>query len=140
MARRSAEEATPRLLKSFEDYLGEDEDTEKLFWMVLAAAQFETGRMLPEVRDRALAIIEGGGDVNRWLEDGDEVLARQRLRVLERRRKSFAGRSRSRSASAAGVTPNEEVDAARFGRSMRWGLVPTSVCEAQLLARERARD
>jgi uncharacterized protein DUF4259 len=80
----SAEEATARLLKSFDDYLGDDEDTEKLFWMALAAAQFETGRLVPEVRDRALAIIEGGGDVGRWYEDGDEVSARQRERVLER--------------------------------------------------------
>jgi hypothetical protein len=52
--------------------------------MALAAAQFETGRLRPEVRDRALAIIEAGGDVARWREDGDEVLARQRERVLER--------------------------------------------------------
>jgi Domain of unknown function (DUF4259) len=80
----SAEEATARLLESFDDYLGEDEDTEKLFWMALAAAQFETGRLLPDIRERALAIIEGGGDVARWLEDGDEVLARQRGRVLAR--------------------------------------------------------
>lgn len=29
----SAEEATARVLESFDDYLGEDEDTEKLFWM-----------------------------------------------------------------------------------------------------------
>ncbi|HKH31574.1 MAG TPA: DUF4259 domain-containing protein [Gaiellaceae bacterium] len=80
----SAEEATARLVKSFDDYLGDDEDTETLFWMALAAAQFETGRLLAEVRDRALAMIEGGGDVARWREDGDEVLARQRERVLER--------------------------------------------------------
>jgi hypothetical protein len=80
----SAEEATARLLKSFDDYFGDDEETEKLFWMAFAAAQFETGRLLPEVRDRALAIIDGGGDVARWDEDGDEVSARQRERVLER--------------------------------------------------------
>lgn len=79
----SAEDATARLLDSFDDHLGDDED-EKLFWIALAAVQFETGRLLPHVRDRALAIIEGGGDVNRWFEDGDEVLARRRQRVLER--------------------------------------------------------
>jgi hypothetical protein len=52
--------------------------------MALAAAQMETGRLLPEVRDRALQIIDAGGDVDRWREDGDESLARQRARVLER--------------------------------------------------------
>src|SRR4051794_34638039 len=43
----STEEATARLLESFDDYLGDDEDTEKVFWMALAAAQVETGRLLP---------------------------------------------------------------------------------------------
>jgi hypothetical protein len=81
--RLSAEDATQRLLESFDEYL-EDAETEKLFWMALAAAQMETGRLLPEVRDRALAIIDAGGDVDRWREDGDASLARQRERVLER--------------------------------------------------------
>jgi hypothetical protein len=80
----SAEDATACLVKSFADYLREDEDTERLFWMALAAAQFETGRLLPEVRDRAHTINDRGGDVGRWYEDGDEVLAKQRARVLER--------------------------------------------------------
>jgi hypothetical protein len=80
----SVEDATARLLESFDDHFGEDENTEKVFWIALAAAQFETGRLLAEVRDRALAIIDGGGDVARWREDGDDVAARQRERVLER--------------------------------------------------------
>ena len=79
----SPEDATQRLLETFDDYL-EEADTERLFWMALAAAQMETGRLLPDVCDRALAIIDGGGDVDRWREDGDESLARERARVLER--------------------------------------------------------
>ena len=79
----SAEDATQRLLESFDEYL-EDAETEKLLWMALAAAQMETGRLLPDVRDRALQIIDAGGDVDRWREDGDESLARRRARVLER--------------------------------------------------------
>ena len=79
----SPEDATQRLLETFDDYL-EEADTERLFWMALAAAQMETGRLLPDVCDRALAIIDGGGDVDRWREYGDESLARQRARVLER--------------------------------------------------------
>jgi hypothetical protein len=51
--------------------------------MALAAAEMETGRLFPEVRDLALAIIDGAGDVDRWREDGDASLARQRERVLE---------------------------------------------------------
>src|SRR5438477_10774296 len=36
----------------------------------LRSAQMETGRLLPDVCDRALAIIDDGGDVDRWPEDG----------------------------------------------------------------------
>jgi hypothetical protein len=74
----SAEEATARLRQSFDD------DTEPVFWLALAASQFETGRLLPQVRDRALAIIDAGGDVEQWRELGDDVSARQRARVLDR--------------------------------------------------------
>jgi hypothetical protein len=69
----SAEDATQRLLESFDEYL-EEAETEKLFWMALAAAQMETGRLLPDVRDRALQIIDAGGDVDRWREDGTSRL------------------------------------------------------------------
>ena len=232
----SPEEATARLVESFDDHLGDD-DTERLFWMALAAAQRETGRLLPDVRDRALSIIERGGDVGRWLEDGDEVLARQRERVLERLAVKLRGpqpkpmrlrRPRSLSVPfdvgdvvrvhgeageddalvlvvghvdgqgvdrapvvaaldwdgagipgadalarlrilpdpyavdrplliwvttlskkgvfgpetgqvvAANVRPSERVDARRFGRSMRWGLVPSGVREAREHVRRRA--
>jgi hypothetical protein len=61
----------------------EDEDDSIVFWLAFAAAQMETGRLQDEVRDRALASIASGGDVERWAED-DPVLARQRQRVLDR--------------------------------------------------------
>src|SRR3954471_19628263 len=97
----SPEDATQRLLETFDDYL-EEPDTERLFWMALAAAQMETGRLLPDVCDRALAIIDGGGDVDRWREDGDESLARQRARAYSSVwRRSCAARNRSRNACAA---------------------------------------
>jgi hypothetical protein len=78
-----AEEATARLIASFDGWLNENA-SRRLFWMALAAAQMETGRLLPDVRDRALKIIDSGGDIDRWHEDGDESLAKQRARVLER--------------------------------------------------------
>jgi hypothetical protein len=52
--------------------------------MALAASQMETGRLLPDVRDRALAIIDAGGDVELWRGLGDASLARRRAQVLER--------------------------------------------------------
>src|SRR3954462_1756298 len=64
----SPEDATERLLETFGACL--EADTERLFWMALAAAQVETRRLLPDVCDRALAIIDGGGDVDRWRRTG----------------------------------------------------------------------
>jgi hypothetical protein len=78
----SPEEATAALTSSFADLL-RDPDDSTIFWMALAAAQSETGRLLPEVRDRALEIIDAGGDVERWAETG-AARARRRQRVLAR--------------------------------------------------------
>src|SRR4051794_41959830 len=75
----SPEDATQRLLETFDDYL-EEADTEMLFWMALAAAQMETGRLLPDVCDRALAILDGGGDGDRWGGGGGGGLGRPRRR------------------------------------------------------------
>jgi hypothetical protein len=86
----SAAEAMARLLDSF-DYLREDADNEKLLWIALAAAQMETGRLLPEARDRALEIIDGGGDLDRWAEEGDTSLVKQRERVLKRLAEKLRG-------------------------------------------------
>jgi hypothetical protein len=54
-----------------------------VFWLAFAAAQIETGRRADDVRDRALEIIDRGGDIARW-EAEDPSLARRRQRVLER--------------------------------------------------------
>jgi hypothetical protein len=68
------------------DRLAQDEGDQTettLFWLALAAAQMETGRLDSAVRDRALAIIGAGGDLARWRAE-DESLARQREKVLTR--------------------------------------------------------
>ncbi|MGH3072349.1 MAG: hypothetical protein ACRDNB_08800 [Gaiellaceae bacterium] len=79
----SAEEATARVLGTWGDEL-DDPDESVVFWLALAAAQSETGRLQAGVRDRALAIIEAGGDVARWEEEDSASGARQREKVLER--------------------------------------------------------
>jgi hypothetical protein len=66
--------ASERIVARF----GRDEDTD--FWTGLAAAQHETGHLQDDVRERALAIIAAGGDLELW-EDGDR---RGRERALER--------------------------------------------------------
>lgn len=80
----SAEDATVRVLETFGDWLAEDPDESVVFWLALAAAQFETGRLQTEVRNRALAIIEAGGDIARWEQEDSASGARQREKVLER--------------------------------------------------------
>lgn len=69
---------------------GRDPDERIVFWLALAAAQMETGRLDAAVRDRALALIDAGGDVARWREEG-EALARQRERVLRRLAEQLRG-------------------------------------------------
>lgn len=67
-----------------------DEDDSVIFWLALAAAQMETGGLLDAVRDRAVAIIDAGGDVERWREES-EGLANQRAKVLDRLRAKLVG-------------------------------------------------
>lgn len=72
--------ATKKLVAAYRDVL-DDEDEAAVFWLALAAVQARTGRLQDEVRDRALAIIDVGGDAQRWREE-DEKLGRQRAKVL----------------------------------------------------------
>jgi hypothetical protein len=82
-------EATATLIARFRaDALDPDEAV--VFWCALAAAQSETGRLAPTVRDKAVALIDAGGDIERWREASDG-LARQRARVLARLRAKLLG-------------------------------------------------
>jgi hypothetical protein len=56
-------------------------DYATVFWTALAAAQMETGRLQADVRDRALAIIDAGADLDLWAESGNRG---GRERVLRR--------------------------------------------------------
>jgi hypothetical protein len=60
-----------------------DPDDSIVFWLALAAVQAETGRLQPDVRNRALALIDAGGDLHRWEESG-EAAVRARRSALER--------------------------------------------------------
>ena len=59
-----------------------DPDTGSVFWFALAAAQWKTGRLLPEVKDRALAEIESGADLRQWRE-GNPLGLQRRKRALD---------------------------------------------------------
>lgn len=62
------EEAYKQMLESFQEYIGDDE--EPLFWYALADTQWKTGRLIPEVKDKALDWIAKDGGLSIWLEDG----------------------------------------------------------------------
>ncbi len=64
---KSNEEATEIIKKSMMPESG-DEDY-PVFWIALAVTQWKKGRLLPEVRDMAIALIESGDDLIRWEEE-----------------------------------------------------------------------
>jgi hypothetical protein len=81
-----AAEALQKVLGSFADDV-DDADNGTCFWTGLAAAQMELGRLDPLVRDRAVAVIDAGGDLHMWDETGSAnsrraVLAKLRGRLL----------------------------------------------------------
>jgi hypothetical protein len=83
------EELTAKLVNSYAAQ-ADDPDDCVVFWLALAAAQHETGRLGPDVRETALDILDRGGDVARW-EEEDPGLAKQRKQVLDRLRVKLAG-------------------------------------------------
>lgn len=73
--------ATKNILKKYRDEL-EDEDNEAVIYLALAALQLEYDEVLPDIRDRALEIIEEGQGLNLWDDDDEDLLA-ERREVLE---------------------------------------------------------
>jgi hypothetical protein len=77
----SVKKATRQILEDFQDVL-EDEDEGPLVYLALAALQLEQEELQPEIRQKALKIIESEQGLARWEEAGEEELAK-RKRVLE---------------------------------------------------------
>lgn len=61
---RSSLEAADEILREWQPDQSLENGTE--VWLALAAAQRELGQLLPDVRDRAIAIIDSGADLGRW--------------------------------------------------------------------------
>lgn len=55
--------STAKLVAKYAPEGTEEDEEGPTFWIALAAAQSLTGRLMPEIRDRALSVIESGGDV-----------------------------------------------------------------------------
>lgn len=61
----------------------EDEDDSTIFWFALADTQWSFGRLLPEVKEKALEFFGSGGDVQRWIDDGNIKGVEARRKILE---------------------------------------------------------
>jgi len=79
---RSTEEATAKILVDYR-HSAEDPDDRTSFWTGLAATQFQLGRLLPEVRDRTIEIIDAGGDLALWAETGPTASRKAALEKLK---------------------------------------------------------
>jgi hypothetical protein len=77
----TSEEATEFLIASNSDSIS-DEDEASVFWLSLAAIQWNTGRLLENVKQKAIEIIDLGSDLKRWQVPGDENLIRKRQKEL----------------------------------------------------------
>lgn len=59
----------------------EDEEDGPLFWFALADTQWKYGRLLPEVKEKAIKCINEGRDLERWKEN--EKQYQKRKEILE---------------------------------------------------------
>lgn len=84
----TAEAATQELERRYEP-ARDTIDIEPVFWIALAATQHKGGRLVPQVRDKAIAIIDSGRDLERFFED--EVIRSKRAKVLGELRAKLMG-------------------------------------------------
>jgi hypothetical protein len=76
-------EATEQLRKEWKALLA-DEDEGPVFWLALAATQWQCGRLEARVKARALKIIANGSSLGRWSEQADAQALLRRKAVLEK--------------------------------------------------------
>jgi hypothetical protein len=81
---KTPEQATLDLIKQYA--LSDDDPEDSIpFWLGLAATQHRCGRLLPFVRDKALAILDAGADLAQWREE-DPKDAPKRQAALDKLR------------------------------------------------------
>lgn len=71
---KTNDEATRELIDKNRDILGDTEE-EPLFWFALADTQWNYGRLLPEVKEKALYFISQDKEQQRWEESGTKQRA-----------------------------------------------------------------
>lgn len=73
----TGQQATQALLEEWREEL-DDPDVFPVFWLALAATQWRSGRLEPQVKAQALEIIDRGSDLARW-QDDQQLLRRRKL-------------------------------------------------------------
>ena len=71
-------DATEYLKENNKELLDDPEDS-CVFWLSLALTQWKLGRLLDEVKDIALKIIDEGTDIERWVEDVIDMKKREKV-------------------------------------------------------------
>lgn len=84
---KTVREITNELIDEYSSEL-DDIDCAPAFWFALADTQWELGRLLPEVKEQALAWLDKGGDLALWQEENPE-LAAEREKVLNQLRQKL---------------------------------------------------
>lgn len=79
--------ATKLTLEKFERYL---EEADGVALIAFAVTQSKLGRLEPDVRDRALVIIEAGADLAVWERENPKLLPKRRA-VIEKARAQLTG-------------------------------------------------
>ncbi len=74
-----SKEATENLINNYSDVI-EDEEEGPIFGFALAETQWTYGRLLPEVKNKAIEYIDSGIDLKRW--EKDEKQLKQRHNIL----------------------------------------------------------
>lgn len=85
---RSAEQNAVRII---EKMLPEADDEDyTVFWIALAVTQQKKGRLLPEVKEQAVAMIDNGADLIRWEPEPTKVQEKRRIALEQARATLFS--------------------------------------------------
>ena len=76
----NGQEALEEIIGSFIEEI-EDIDDGPVFWIALADTMWNMGRLIPDVKEKAIQVIESGADLEKWKENKKEY--EKRKEVLE---------------------------------------------------------
>lgn len=71
---KSDEEALQAVKEACRDFINDPEDQYE-FWFAVASYSYDLGRLVPEVKEKAVSLIDDGGDLERW--EGKEKAKRE---------------------------------------------------------------